>query len=92
MDENRRQANEKRAAIMAETRRDVDAQLAAASGRLKAQAAEARVQLEQDADALGEAIVERVLGRKRRDEAGPHPEHIHPESADAACRCHTPPP
>jgi F-type H+-transporting ATPase subunit b len=64
MEENRRQANDKRAAIMAETRRDVDAQLAEASGRLKAQAAEARVQLEQEADALGEAIAERVLGRK----------------------------
>jgi multidrug resistance efflux pump len=64
MDENRRQAIEKRAVIMAETRRDVDAQLAEASGRLKAQAAEARVQLEREADALGEAISERVLGRK----------------------------
>ena len=64
MDENRRRANEKRAAAMAETRRDVDAQLAEASDRLKTQAAEARVQLEQEADALGEAIVERVLGRK----------------------------
>jgi F-type H+-transporting ATPase subunit b len=64
MDENRRQANEKRAAIMADTRRDVDAQLAEASARLKAQAAEARVQLEREADTLGEAIVERVLGRK----------------------------
>ena len=64
MDENRRRANEKRAAIMAATRRDVDAQLADASGRLQAQAAEARVQLEQEADALGEAITERVLGRK----------------------------
>jgi F0F1-type ATP synthase membrane subunit b/b' len=64
MDENRRRANEKRAAIMAETRRDVDAQLVEASGRLKAQAAEARVQLEREAAALGEAIVERVLGRK----------------------------
>jgi F-type H+-transporting ATPase subunit b len=64
MDENRKRANEKRAAIMAETRRDVDAQVAEASGRLKAQAGEARVQLERDADALGDAIVERVLGRK----------------------------
>jgi F0F1-type ATP synthase membrane subunit b/b' len=64
MDENRRRANEKRAEIMAETRRDVDAQLADASARLQAQAAEARVQLEQEADALGEAITERVLGRK----------------------------
>ncbi len=64
MDENRRRANEKRATIMAETRRDVDAQLVEATGRLKAQAAEARVQLEQEAAALGEVIVERVLGRK----------------------------
>jgi F0F1-type ATP synthase membrane subunit b/b' len=64
MDENRRRANEKRAVIMAETRRDVDAQLVEASGRLKAQAADARVQLEQEAAALGDAIVERVLGRK----------------------------
>jgi len=64
MDENRRLANEKRAANMVETRRDVDAQLAEASGRLTAQAAAARVQLEQEADALGEVIAERVLGRK----------------------------
>jgi F-type H+-transporting ATPase subunit b len=64
MDENRRLANERRAANMAETRRDVDAQLADASGRLKAQAAAARIQLEREADALGEAIAERVLGRK----------------------------
>jgi F-type H+-transporting ATPase subunit b len=64
MDENRRQANEKRAAIMAQTRQEVDAQVAEASARLKAQASDARTQLEKDADALGEAIVERVLDRK----------------------------
>jgi F-type H+-transporting ATPase subunit b len=64
MDENRRQANEKRAAVMAQTRQDVDAQLADASARLKVQANEARAQLEKEADALGEAIVERVLDRK----------------------------
>jgi F-type H+-transporting ATPase subunit b len=64
MDENRRVANEKRAAIMAQTRQEVDAQVADASARLKAQASEARQQLEKEADALGEAIVERVLDRK----------------------------
>jgi F0F1-type ATP synthase membrane subunit b/b' len=64
MDENRRLAGETRAALMAETRRDVDAQVADASARLKAQASDARAQLEKEADALGEAIVERVLDRK----------------------------
>ena len=64
MDENRRLANEKRAATMAETRQEVDAQVAGATARLKAQANEARAELEKEADALGEAIVERVLGRK----------------------------
>jgi F-type H+-transporting ATPase subunit b len=64
MDENRRLANDQRAAIMAQTRQDVDAQVADASARLKAQASEARAQLEKEADALGEAIVERVLDRK----------------------------
>jgi F0F1-type ATP synthase membrane subunit b/b' len=64
MDENRRQANEKRAAVMAQTRQEVDAQVAEASARLKAQASEARAQLETEAAALGEAIVDRVLDRK----------------------------
>jgi F0F1-type ATP synthase membrane subunit b/b' len=64
MDENRRLANEKRAAVMARTRQEVDAQVADASARLKAQASEAQAQLEKEADALGDAIVERVLDRK----------------------------
>jgi hypothetical protein len=42
----------------------VEATVAAAAARLDAQAAEAQARLEQEADALGEAIVERVLGRK----------------------------
>ncbi len=63
MEENRRQANERRATVLADTRREVDATLADATARLQAQAAAARSQLEKDADALGEAIVERVLGR-----------------------------
>jgi F0F1-type ATP synthase membrane subunit b/b' len=64
MDEHRRLANEKRAAVMALTRQEVDAQVADASARLKAQATEVRAQLEKEADVLGEAIVERVLDRK----------------------------
>jgi F-type H+-transporting ATPase subunit b len=64
MDENRRQANEKRAAVMVQTRQEVDAQVADASARLKVQASEARALLEKEADALGQAIVERVLDRK----------------------------
>ena len=64
MDENRRLANEKRAALMAETRQEVEARVAEASARLKAQADQARGELEKEADALGEAIVARVLDRK----------------------------
>ena len=64
MDENRRLAGERRAALMARTRQEVDAQVAEASARLKAQADQARTALEKEADALGEAIVERVLDRK----------------------------
>jgi F0F1-type ATP synthase membrane subunit b/b' len=64
MDEKRRQAGETRAALMAQTRQEVEAQVADAGARLKAQADAARAQLEKEADALGEAIVERVLDRK----------------------------
>jgi F-type H+-transporting ATPase subunit b len=64
MDENRREANQRRSAVIAETRQEVEATVAAAAARLDAQAAEAQARLEHEADALGEAIVERVLGRK----------------------------
>jgi F0F1-type ATP synthase membrane subunit b/b' len=64
MDENRRLAAEQRAELMAQTRREVEARVAEAGARLKAQAEQARAQLEKEADALGEAIVERVLDRK----------------------------
>jgi F-type H+-transporting ATPase subunit b len=64
MDEKRRAALEERAALVARTRQDVDASLAEARASLDAQVAEARVRLEQDADRLGAAVVERVLGRK----------------------------
>ncbi|HEY3382892.1 MAG TPA: ATP synthase F0 subunit B [Vicinamibacterales bacterium] len=64
MDENRRLANDQRAAIMAQTRQEVEASVADASARLQAQKLAASAQLEKEADALGEAIVERVLDRK----------------------------
>jgi F0F1-type ATP synthase membrane subunit b/b' len=64
MDENRRQANEHRAALIATTREEVQASVTAAAARLDAQAAAAQARLEQEANLLAEAIVERVLDRK----------------------------
>lgn len=64
MDENRRRASERRAELLAQTRQEVEATVADASARLKAQADEARQRLEKEADALGEQIVERVLDRR----------------------------
>ena len=64
MDENRRELLARRGVILDETRRDAEANLADAKERLKAQTAEARAQLERDAEALGLAAAERVLGRK----------------------------
>ena len=64
MDEMRRTANNERAEIMARTRAEADADVAAASNRLKAETEEARRTLEADADALGGIVAERILGRK----------------------------
>ena len=64
MDEKRRVALDSRAAIVADTRRQVEQSMAEATSRVAAQAAAARAQLERDADALAGTIVERVLGRK----------------------------
>jgi len=64
MDEMRRAALAERSEIMSRTRAEADAQVAAASDRLKAETDEARRRLEQDADALGGAVAERILGRK----------------------------
>ena len=63
MDERRRAALERRAELMTATRREAEADVAAARSRLQQQAADVRTRLEQDADALGEAIAVRVLGR-----------------------------
>ena len=64
MDEMRRAALAERAEIMARTRAESEAQVAAASERLKAETEEARRRLEVDAEVLGGAVAERILGRK----------------------------
>jgi F-type H+-transporting ATPase subunit b len=64
MDDMRRTAMEERARILARTRAEADAEIAAASAKLKAEADEARRRLDAEADALGAAVAERILGRK----------------------------
>ena len=64
MDEMRKTALDERAAILASTRAEAEAQVARASATLKADAAEARRQLAVDAEALGAAAADRILGRR----------------------------
>jgi F-type H+-transporting ATPase subunit b len=64
MDEMRRTAMNERADIMARTRAEADTQIAAASAKLKAETEEARRALSAEADALGAAVADRILGRK----------------------------
>ena len=64
MDEKRRAALDRRADLVAATRREIEQTTHAASDRLRGQAAAARQQIDRDADALAASIVERVLGRK----------------------------
>ena len=64
MEEKRSAALERRAELVANTRREVERSMADATGRVRAQATVARAQLERDADTLATIIVERVLGRK----------------------------
>jgi F-type H+-transporting ATPase subunit b len=64
MDEMRRAALTERAEMMARTRAEADAQVAAASERLAVETEEAKRRLEVDADILGGAVAERILGRK----------------------------
>ena len=64
MDEKRRAALDRRASLVADTRREVEQSLHDAAQRLHKQAAAARAQLERDSDTLATIIVERVLGRK----------------------------
>lgn len=64
MDQKRRDALERRSELLAGTRAEVETSVGEATARLDAQAAAARARLEQDAEALAGAVVERVLGRK----------------------------
>jgi F-type H+-transporting ATPase subunit b len=64
MDEMRRAALGRRAEIVAQTRAEAEAQVADAITRLDGEAAAARRTLEADAQALGAAAAERILGRK----------------------------
>ena len=64
MDEMRRAAMAERADILASTRAEAEAGIAAASATLQAEAEEARERLTADADALGQAAAERILRRR----------------------------
>ncbi len=64
MDEMRRAALGHRAEIVAQTRAEADAQIEDAVKRLDAEAAAARRTLEADAQTLGAAAADRILGRK----------------------------
>ena len=64
MDEMRRAAMSERAEIMARTRAEAEAEVSAASAKLAADAKQARHRLDAEADALGAAVAERILGRR----------------------------
>ncbi len=64
MDEMRRTATAERTETLARTRAEAEAQIAEASSRLAAEADAARRALTADAEALGAAAAERILGRK----------------------------
>jgi F-type H+-transporting ATPase subunit b len=63
MDETRRVALDRRAALLGETRATVERELSDATRRVQEQAAEARASLDREADQMAGAIVSRVLGR-----------------------------
>jgi F-type H+-transporting ATPase subunit b len=64
MEEIRRAAQDRRTALVAETRREIERSVAEATARIQNQAIQARAALDRDADVLASSIVERVLGRK----------------------------
>jgi F-type H+-transporting ATPase subunit b len=64
MDEMRRTALARRAEIVAATRAEAEGQVTEAVKRLDQEAAEARRKLEAEAQILGAAAAERILGRK----------------------------
>lgn len=63
MDEKRRVALDKRAAVLGETKATIENELKEATARVQQQAAAARATLDREADTLAGAIVARVLGR-----------------------------
>lgn len=64
MDDMRKQALAERAEIVASTRAKAEAEIAAAGSRLEQDVEEARRRLAAEAEALGAAAAERILGRK----------------------------
>ena len=63
MDDRRKAAEGYRKELVAQTKADVDAQLASAKAELEAQAAEAKARLDAEAEQLGRDIASKVLGR-----------------------------
>lgn len=63
MDDMRKAALDKRAALLASTRAAVEQELSAASASVKQESTAARAALDRDASNLAGAIVSRVLGR-----------------------------
>lgn len=64
MDEMRRAAMAERAEILARTRAEAEAGIAQASATIQAEADEARRRLAADAEQLGQAAADRILGRR----------------------------
>lgn len=64
LDEMRRRSSERRAALMAETRAQADADLVHAREVLVADVAVARKALENDAESIGHSIADRLAGRR----------------------------
>jgi F-type H+-transporting ATPase subunit b len=64
MDDMRRAALGQRADIVAQTRAEAEAAVANAARQLRAEAEDARRRLDAEAQALGAAAAERILGRK----------------------------
>jgi len=63
MDDMRKSALDKRAALLASTRATVEQELKTATARVQQESNDARAALDRDASALAGAIVSRVLGR-----------------------------
>lgn len=64
LDEMRRRSSDRRAALLAETRAQADADLAQAREALVADVAVARKALETDAESIGHTIADRLAGRR----------------------------